>query len=62
MLDWFAELKRKAKARSGRCFLIIVIQEAGVRRLLDSSRGLQAEEIESYVVDPASIATGDDEA
>lgn len=42
--------------RTGRCFPIIVIQEAG----LDGfwiHRVLQAEGIESHVVDPASIAT-----
>lgn len=56
MLARFAELKRKAHARTGTCFPIVVIQEAG----LDGfwiHRVLQAEEIESHVVDPASIAT-----
>ncbi|TIP91342.1 MAG: IS110 family transposase [Mesorhizobium sp.] len=56
MLARFAELNRKAQARTGRCFPIIVIQEAG----LDGfwiHRVLQAEGIESHVVDPASIAT-----
>ena len=56
MLSCFAELKRKAQARTGRCLPIIVIQEAG----LDGfwiHRVLQAEGIESHVVDPASIAT-----
>jgi transposase len=56
MLARFAELKRKAQARTGRCFPIIVIQEAG----LDGfwiHRVLEAEGIESHVVDPASIAT-----
>jgi transposase len=56
MLARFAELKRKARARTGRCFPTIVIQEAG----LDGfwiHRVLEAEGIESYVVDPASIAT-----
>src|SRR5271157_2318329 len=55
MLACFAELKRKAQARTGRSFPIIVIQEAG----LDGfwiHRVLQAEDIESHVVDPASIA------
>ncbi len=55
MLARFAELNRKAQARTGRCFPIIAIQEAG----LDGfwiHRVLQAEGIESYVVDPASIA------
>lgn len=56
LLARFAELKRKAQARTGQCFPIIVIQEAG----LDGfwiHRVLEAEGIESHVVDPASIAT-----
>jgi transposase len=56
MLARFAELKRKARARTGRCFPVVIIQEAG----LDGfwiHRVLQAEGIESHVVDPASIAT-----
>ncbi|CAM5317537.1 IS110 family transposase ISAzs35 [Aquamicrobium terrae] len=55
MLARFAEFTRKAQARTGKCFPIIVIQEAG----LDGfwiHRVLQAEGIESHVVDPASIA------
>jgi len=55
MLTCFAELKRKARVRTGQCFPIIVIQEAG----LDGfwiHRVLQTEGIESHVVDPASIA------
>lgn len=56
MLARFAELRKKAEARTGQCFPIIVIQEAGhdgfwIRRVL------QAERIESHVVDPASVAT-----
>src|SRR5262245_47059712 len=52
----FSKLREKAKARTGRCFPIIVIQEAG----LDGfwiHRVLQNEGAESHVVDPASIAT-----
>jgi transposase len=52
----FSELRRKALARSGKSFPIIVIQEAG----LDGfwvHRALENEGIESHVVDPASIAT-----
>ena len=52
----FAQLKEKARARTGRDFPIITIQEAG----LDGfwiHRVLQSEGIESHVVDPASIAT-----
>jgi transposase len=52
----FAELKRKAKARTGKTYPIISIHEAG----LDGfwlHRRLVAEGIESHVVDPASIAT-----
>jgi transposase len=52
----FSELTKKAFARTGKSFPIIVIQEAG----LDGfwiHRVLLNEGIESYVVDPASIAT-----
>src|SRR5829696_266477 len=55
LLGRFAELQRKAHARSGQFARIMVIQEAG----LDGfwiHRTLVAEGIESYVVDPASIA------
>jgi transposase len=51
-----AELRRKAMARTGRDFPIIVIQEAS----LDGfrvHRVLQSEGIESHVVDAASILT-----
>ncbi len=56
LLARFSEFKRKAFARTGKSFPIIVIQEAG----LDGfwiHRVLQNEGIESHVVDPASIAT-----
>jgi len=56
LLAHLAELQRKAKARTGRSFRIVSIQEAG----LDGfwiHRILEREGIESYVVDPASIAT-----
>ena len=56
LLQRFAELKRKAAARTGRDFPIIVIQEAG----LDGfwiHRVLEGEGIESHVVDAASILT-----
>jgi len=56
LLARFSELKQKAFARTGKSFPIIVIQEAG----LDGfwiHRVLQKEEMESHVVDPASIAT-----
>src|SRR5271169_2031494 len=52
----FSSLKQKARARTGQDFPIIAIQEAG----LDGfwvHRALIAEGIESWVVDPASIAT-----
>ena len=55
LLARFSSLKEKALARTGRRIPIIVIQEAG----LDGfwiHRMLQAEGIESHVVDPASIA------
>lgn len=56
LLKLFADLKRKAEARTGRSYPIITIQEAG----LDGfwvHRVLLQEGIESHVVDPASIAT-----
>ena len=56
LLMRFAELRRKAEARTGKSFPIVTIQEAG----LDGfwlHRLLQSEEVESHVVDPASIAT-----
>src|SRR3981189_1298994 len=56
LLRRFAELRRKAAARTGWDFPIIVIQEAG----LDGfwiHRVLQSEGIESHVVDAASILT-----
>jgi transposase len=56
LLALFAELQCKARARTGRRFPIIVIQEAG----LDGfwiHRVLGREGVESHVVDPASIAT-----
>ena len=56
LLHRFAELRRKAMARTGRDFPIIVIQEAG----LDGfwiHRVLVSEGIESHVVEAASILT-----
>jgi transposase len=56
LLARFAELQRRAQARTGKSFRIISIQEAG----LDGfwiHRILEREGFESYVVDPASIAT-----
>src|ERR1700681_2227977 len=56
LLERFAQLRDKARARTGEVFPLIVIQEAG----LDGfwiHRILQSEAIESHVVDPASIAT-----
>jgi transposase len=56
LLARFSELRRKAMARTGESYPIIVIQEAG----LDGfwiHRALQREGIESHVVDAASIAT-----
>jgi transposase len=56
LLDRFAQLQEKAKSRTGKQFPIVTIQEAG----LDGfwiDRVLKANGIESYVVDPASIAT-----
>ncbi len=56
LLARISELRRKAYARTGKSFPIIVIQEAG----LDGfwiHRVLLSEGIESHVVDAASIAT-----
>jgi transposase len=56
LLMRFAQLQEKAQARTGQMLPIIAIQEAG----LDGfwiHRVLLSEGIESYVVDPASIAT-----
>lgn len=56
LLAAFLRLREKAQVRTGRRFPIIVIQEAG----LDGfwiHRVLEAEGIESQIVDPASIAT-----
>jgi transposase len=56
LLKRFADLARKAAARTGQTYPIITIQEAG----LDGfwlHRVLQQDGIESHVVDPASIAT-----
>ena len=56
LLGRFSQLRTKVKARTGRDFQIIVIQEAG----LDGfwvHRVLEQEGIESHVVDAASIAT-----
>jgi transposase len=56
LLARFSELQRKAQERTGQSYPIVSIQEAG----LDGfwiHRILQSEGIESYVVDPASIAT-----
>lgn len=55
LLACLAELRRKAEARTGRHFGFVAIQEAG----LDGfwlHRFLEAEGVDSYVVDPASIA------
>jgi transposase len=56
LMERFAQLRAKAQTRTGQEFGFIVIQEAG----LDGfwiHRVLEREGIESYVVDPASIAT-----
>lgn len=55
LFERFGLLQEKARARTGRAYRIIVIQEAA----LDGfwiHRALEAERIESHVVDPASIA------
>jgi transposase len=55
LMKLFAELRRKAEVRTGQNYPIITLQEAG----LDGfwlHRVLQQNDIESHVVDPASIA------
>src|SRR6202035_3467124 len=54
LLERFAQLQKKARARTGKVFHFVVIQEAG----LDGfwiDRVLRKEGIESHVADPASI-------
>ncbi len=56
LLARFSQLQAKSKARTGRWYRLIVIHEAG----LDGfwiDRTLKNADIESHVVDPASIAT-----
>lgn len=56
LLGLFAELKRRARERTGSEYPVVTIEEAG----LDGfwlHRALQEEGIESHVVDAASIAT-----
>jgi len=55
LLARFAEVQRKAKARTSKRFGFVAIQEAGLDGLW-LHRVLEAEGIESHVVDPASIA------
>ena len=52
----FAQLREKARARTGHDYPIITIQEAGVDGFW-IHRMLQGEEIQSWVVDAASILT-----
>ena len=56
LLARFSELRRKARARTGKSFPIVVIQEAGLDGFW-THRVLLSEGIESHVVDAASIAT-----
>src|ERR1700682_1842870 len=55
LLTLFAELRRKAEVRTGQSYPIITLQEAGLDGFWPH-RVLQQNGIESYVVDPASIA------
>lgn len=55
LLELFEKLKRKAQARTGRAFGIVSVQEAGLEGFW-LHRLLQAEGVESHVVDPASVA------
>jgi transposase len=56
LMERFTQLREKARARTGKSFPILVIQEAG----LDGfwiHRVLQSRGVDSHVVDPASVAT-----
>ena len=56
LLERFARLREKTRARTGKVFPFVVIKEAD----LDGfwiDRALQNKGIESHVVDPASIET-----
>ena len=55
LFERFGLLQEKARARTGRDYRIIVIQEAGLEGFW-IHRALEAAGIESHVVDPASIA------
>jgi transposase len=55
LLELFAQLKSKALGRTGQAFGIVCVQEAG----LDGfwlHRALKAQDVQSWVVDPASVA------
>src|SRR5258706_7722119 len=56
LMKRFVQLKEKARARTGRDFPVITIQEAGLDGVW-IPRVLQSEGIESHVVDAASILT-----
>jgi transposase len=56
LLERFAQLRKKTRARTGKVFPFVVIQEAGLEGFW-IDRVLRNEGIESHVVDPASIAT-----
>ncbi|MHC2303223.1 transposase [Rhizobium mongolense] len=56
LLNRLAELQQKGRARTGKTFSVVMIQEAG----LDGfwiHRVLEKNAIESWVVDPASVLT-----
>ena len=55
LFDRFADLRRKAAARTGKIYPIIVIQEAGLDAFWIHC-ALEQEGVESHVVDAASIA------
>ena len=57
LLARFSELRRKACARTGKSFPIVVIQEAGLDGFWIHRVLLGAKELKSHVVDAASIAT-----
>ena len=52
----FSELRRKAKARKGKCYPLVVIQEAGLDGFWIDRVLRHRDWIESHIVDAASIA------
>ena len=56
LLDRFAQLREKARSRTGRRFGVVVIQEAGLDGFWIHRALCKEDWIESHIVDPASVA------